>query len=247
MRAILAGLFVYADMLLVVILLGDWLERSPLLCGLVMSVIFLVLCIVAFILFNLLETRKQMVETRKREAEYEQQLREWEAQGLLDVTDYKFMRVFCVEADEDEDEDEDVYADPHYFLELDNGSVLYLTGHYLSETEILDYIEPLDGSGVFNDDAAVTELRESIERDAGELATHDVYMGHYSEDVHLFELTVKRHRSDNRIVQVVCKDMPPVIDRLSSNFWNNPCCQNRVFNDGDIITDCTYDQLLTRL
>jgi hypothetical protein len=61
-------------------------------------------------------------------------LREWEEQGLLESTEYKATRAFQLEEWEDEG--------LHFFLELEDGSVLYLNGQYLYEyEEIVDDVE----------------------------------------------------------------------------------------------------------
>lgn len=245
MRVWLAGLFVFGGMLLAIILLGDWLERvHPLIGGLLMSIIFLVLCIVAFILFNLFEIRKEMSDIRKWEAEYEQQIREWEAQGLLDVTHYRFKRVFCVEADEETGEGEG----PHYFFELDNGSVLYLFGHYLHGLETFDGSDFVDSTGAFMvvdtpdilDTASPPAWINNIPFHAGNTRRNSF------SGIVPFYVTVTRHKTDGRIIRVFCDVTAPILDRLPAAFWNKSYCQNRVFNDGDILTDCTYDQLLAR-
>ena len=54
-------------------------------------------------------------------------VRRLEAAGLIESTDYRATRAFEVKEFEDEG--------PHYFLELDDGRVLYLSGQYLYEYE----------------------------------------------------------------------------------------------------------------
>lgn len=62
------------------------------------------------------------------------QIREWEEQGLLVSTDFRARRAFQVEEYEDEG--------PHYVLELEDGSVLYLNGQYLYDYEAIEDDDP---------------------------------------------------------------------------------------------------------
>lgn len=58
---------------------------------------------------------------------------EMESQGLIESAEFRAKRAFQIEEYEDEG--------PHYFLELDDGSVLYLNGQYLYDYELLDDAE----------------------------------------------------------------------------------------------------------
>lgn len=248
MRVILAGLFVVVGIFLVFLLLGPWLERlHPLLSMLLIAVIagvgFLGLCLAALVIFNAPDIKI------KQAAEYDKQVREWEAQGLLTVTNYKFTRALRADEDEaieEEDEDSAEVSGPHYFFELDNGSVLYLCGHYLSNLETFYDNSLLDGASVFNpvdllqapDAHQVTNGMNYVPFPAGNMG-----MGSFAGSPPFF-LTVKRHQVDDRIVQVLCNATAPVLARVPSTFWDNPYWQTHFPNDGDIITERTYDELL---
>ncbi len=247
MRLILAGLFVVVGIFLVFLLLGPWLEHLPpllsmLLIAVIAGVGFLGLCLAALFLFNAPDP------TSKSAAEYEKQMREWEAQGLLTVTNYKFTRAFRADEDEaieEEDEDNAEVSGPHYFFELDNGTVLYLCGHYLPAPE-----GTLDGPDAFNGEAPPyledADLITDLALMADELDARHVREGHFSYTISSFELTVKRHSIEDRIVQVSC-DIGPIMDTAPATFWNNPYWQSHSVNDGDILTDCAYDELLADL
>lgn len=248
MRLILAGLFVVVGIFLVFLLLGPWLEHLPpllsmLLIAVIAGVGFLGLCLAALVIFNAPDP------TSKSAAEYEKQMREWEAQGLLTVTNYKFTRAFRADEDEaieEEDEDSAEVSGPHYFFELDNGTVLYLCGHYLPETgAVLDGPDAFDGEdpSYLEDADLIPDLGLTADEAADELDARNVREGHFSYVISSFELTVKRHSVEDRIVQVSC-DMALIMDTVPATFWNNPYWQTHFPNDGDIITERTYDELL---
>ena len=233
MRLLRTGLFVFGSILLAIILLADKQERSQLLLSFVIFIVtfalLLLLCIVAGFLFSSDPAKER-----------EKQMRAWEAQGLVTVTNYHFTRMLLIEDDGYGYGNDEALR---FFFQVDNGAILYLCGPYLlgafaGYKTIGSQIVFMSAEVVPTmDDATATEIAEAIE--PNELT------GRYKEVTPAYELTVKRHRSDNRIVQVVCKDIPPVVDIVEHGFWENACCQNRVFNDGDIITDCTYNQLIT--
>jgi len=60
----------------------------------------------------------------------EEYMKELEAKGLLLTESFQARRAFQVEEFEDEGS--------HYFIELDDGSVLYLSGQYLCDFEAID-------------------------------------------------------------------------------------------------------------
>ena len=68
--------------------------------------------------------------------DFAQRMLEWEAQGMLIIEDFQATRAFEVEESDE---------GPHFFLELQDGSVLYLNGQYLDP-----YVYPEDG----DDDSA---------------------------------------------------------------------------------------------
>ena len=126
MRVLLAGLFVCAGMMLAVFILSPLLPARfpPVLLGLVMSLVMLALCLLALVLFNRSGTDPLGIGGS------ESTLRYLEEQGLLVSTPYRATRAFQVEEFEDEG--------LHYFVELDDPSVLYLNGQYLYEYEEAD-------------------------------------------------------------------------------------------------------------
>lgn len=129
MRVILAGLFVFGGLLLAIFLLGPIFDRaSPsaegVLIGLVMGALLILLVIVAQVLFN------WPVDWRKERFDQDQYIKDLEGKGLLVSTDYQATRAFQLEEYEDEGS--------HYFVELADGTVLYLTGQDLYEYEPID-------------------------------------------------------------------------------------------------------------
>jgi hypothetical protein len=103
---------------------GGWI------LGLGVGGVFLFLCVVADYLFNRPEDR--LAEFRSPNSI----MRDLETRGLLASTTFRATRAFEVEEYDDEG--------PHYFIELEDGSVLYLNGQYL-----LDY-GPIDDDPEFN-------------------------------------------------------------------------------------------------
>lgn len=123
MRVIGAGLFVFVGLMIGASLVFKLLPpgTSPALIGLCLALWMLALAVVALFLFN---RPGQRLGSGLTAAEH---LRQLEEQGLLVSTDFRARRAFAVEEFEDEG--------LHCFLELENGSVLYLTGQYLYDYE----------------------------------------------------------------------------------------------------------------
>ena len=118
MRVLLAGLFVFAGIMLAITLLSDVIDHiSPILLGSGMGVLVVVLTLLALVLFNGPFTK---IGNYANQEEY---IRKLEEKGLLVSTEFHAVRVFEVEEFEDEG--------PHYFLELVDSNVLYLNGQYL--------------------------------------------------------------------------------------------------------------------
>jgi hypothetical protein len=126
MRALFAGLFVFAAMMG-----GVWiLETSHLLSGswlntLVIGVVMFGAIALAMQLFNKSGFRPQLIPGNQ-----EAQIARLEQKGLLQRQSFRARRAFGVEEFEDEG--------PHYYIELDDGRVLYLNGQYLYEFEAID-------------------------------------------------------------------------------------------------------------
>jgi len=124
MRIIGAGLFVFAGVFLMVALVGSQkaLDRAPSwLIGLGISLVMLALMVLSLWLFN---PRGSNPLGRMTEEEH---LRELGRLGLLESTAFRATRAFGVEEFEDEG--------LHYFLELTDGRVLFLSGQYLYDYE----------------------------------------------------------------------------------------------------------------
>ena len=126
MRVLLAGLFVFGGMILAVAILSPLLPTRfpPLLLGLGMAMLMLLLCVLALVLFNRPGTHLLGIGGA------DAFIRDLEERGLLVSTDYRATRAFQVDEVEDEG--------PHYFVELEDGRILYLNGQYLFEYEETD-------------------------------------------------------------------------------------------------------------
>ena len=115
----------FTGMMLAIGLLSDVMNQvSPGLFGCGMAILFIVLIATAPVLFNPSWQRRGYVKSE------EEQIRELEQKGLLVPTDFDAVRAFQVEEFEDEG--------LHYFIELEGGSVLYLTGQYLYDYEAIE-------------------------------------------------------------------------------------------------------------
>jgi hypothetical protein len=121
-RLLLAACFVYGGVLLAVVLLGDSpVVRMPLLLGLTLALLLCVLVIAALVLFN----RGSAFPLHT--ASFDERLAELDAEGRLETTEYRATRAFQIAEFEDEG--------PSYFIELEDGSMLFLTGQQLYEYE----------------------------------------------------------------------------------------------------------------
>lgn len=124
MRVIGAGLFVFSGVLLMVALVGSQkaLNWAPSwLIGLGISFVMVALMVLSLWLFN---ARGSNPFGRMTEQEH---LQELERLGLLESTAFRATRAFGVEEFEDEG--------LHFFLELTDGRVLFLSGQYLYDYE----------------------------------------------------------------------------------------------------------------
>jgi hypothetical protein len=124
MRLVGAGLFVFSGVLLTVALVGSQkaFDRAPSwLIGSGISLVMLALMVLSLWLFN---ARGSNPFGRMTEHEH---LQELERLGLLESTAFRATRAFGVEEFEDEG--------LHFFLELTDGRVLFLSGQYLYDYE----------------------------------------------------------------------------------------------------------------
>ena len=124
MRLYLAALFVVFAIGFAVALVATFapqVEQLPWVLGLGASATLLILCVVANYLFNRPEDR--FSEFRKAESI----VHDLEARGLLVWSTFHASCAFRVAEYDDEG--------PHYFVKLDNSSVLYLNGQYLYDYE----------------------------------------------------------------------------------------------------------------
>lgn len=129
MKVILAGLFVFIGITILVGLLGPVMEHGNLFLVVpILVVAFFALILAAGYIFNS-DFRKRMPSV-----DAEKQYDEWMQQGLITTTKFTAIRAFEVEEVEDEGR--------QFFLELNDGSVLFLAGQYL-----YDLVEPLSEEG----------------------------------------------------------------------------------------------------
>lgn len=125
MRVVGAGCLIFLAILVFVNLIGDnGFERvPPWISGGAIGLFMVGLCVVATWFFN----RSGDPFGRKTE---EEQVAELEGMGLLQTATFRVRRAFGIEEFEDEG--------LHYFLELEDGRVLFLSGQYLYDYEPID-------------------------------------------------------------------------------------------------------------
>jgi hypothetical protein len=123
MKLITAGLLVWGGLMLLVALAGATgvIDRAPTVTALSLAGGLIVLVAIAQWLFN---RRGTKAFGRRTKEEY---LRELEALDLIESADFRATRAFGVEEAEDEG--------LHYYLELEDGRVLFLSGQYLYDSE----------------------------------------------------------------------------------------------------------------
>lgn len=127
MRVIFAALYVIGGILGAAVLLdsvGVAAGAPPIVVGLGLGLYMLLLCVVAVVLFNAKGTDPLGLKSP------EEYLRHLDELGLLESSDFQARRAFAVAEFEDEGS--------HYFLELVDGRVLYLSGQYLYNYEPCD-------------------------------------------------------------------------------------------------------------
>ena len=124
MRTILAGLFVFTSMLIVVGLIGGnypddswpWWATPTIILTLLGSLLL------SMFLFNKRGLRPNLLRKGLQE-----QSADLDHHGLLSRESFRAIRAFAVEEFEDEG--------PHYYIELEDRRVLYLNGQYLYDFE----------------------------------------------------------------------------------------------------------------
>ena len=122
MRLLLAGCAVFGALLLTVVFLGPAVESLPrAVAGPGIAALFLGFIVAAFLLFN---RRRPSLLGHQSSADTLAGLRD---RGLVVSDEFRAQRAFHVAEYDDEG--------PHYFLELANGGVLYLSGQYLYDFE----------------------------------------------------------------------------------------------------------------
>jgi hypothetical protein len=122
LRVLLAGIFVFAGLLaLVTVIMASPIGRFPWLIGPIGGVLFVVLTLAALVLFNWRPGFPRLRGT------FEEQLASLESAGLLETQEFRAVRAFQIAEFEDEG--------PSYFIELEGGVVLFLTGQQLYEYE----------------------------------------------------------------------------------------------------------------
>ena len=202
MRILLASLFVVAGMMLAVGLLPGVMNRvAPVLVEFGMAAIFIVLIGVAMALFN------PSWQWRGYFKSEQERIRDLEERGLLVSTDFEAVRAFQVEEYEDEG--------LHYFIALQGGGVLCLTGQYLYDYEALE-------------DEDDDELNQP-------------------KSFPCTRFTVRRLRDDGFVLDILCRGEVLEPEWVAPAFGREEYRRGRVPEDGDIITDESFDELQVRL
>lgn len=197
-RLILAGLAVFAALLTTVVAVGaTGLDKRvpPFVIGLLCVVVGIGAIIGALALFNARGTNPLGMKSA------EEQLRELEAAGLLVSTEFRARRAFGVEELEDES--------LHYYVELEDCRVLFLSGQYL-----YDY----DPTG-----------------DPAE-----------SRRFPCSEFTVRRHRHDGWVVEIVCRGRVLEPELMAAPFPGEDVWGDEIPQDGELIPQDSYDALKAR-
>lgn len=121
MRVLLAGISSFSILMLAVVIMAGPLESrlSNSVATFLLILIFFLAIFVSCVVFN----------ERSQRWPY-QTVEEMEEQGLIVSAEFRAKRAFQVEEYEDEG--------LHYYLELDDGGVLYLNGQYLYDYEPID-------------------------------------------------------------------------------------------------------------
>jgi hypothetical protein len=121
LRLLGAGLFVFACTIAFVLLFTGPLDRTP--SWLLPLLVILALFSSIFVGMKLFGSKRR----RRTAKEIQAERQAWEDAGLLTHDSFRVLRAFQVDEFEDEGS--------HYFLELEDRSVLYLSGQFLYEYE----------------------------------------------------------------------------------------------------------------
>ncbi len=126
MRVLFAALFVFVGLLAGVAIYSSLLPKNPptWLVGMVMVPFYFALLFAAFYLFNRPEAR------HIRAVDPNQFIKDLEERELLVEQSFNALRAFAVKEYEDEGS--------HYFVELADGGVLFLSGQYLYDYEPIE-------------------------------------------------------------------------------------------------------------
>ncbi|HMV47459.1 MAG TPA: hypothetical protein PLD20_28605 [Blastocatellia bacterium] len=194
LRLILAGLIFWAGLAICVLIAGAIFPDtvSPTWIGFGLAFVASCMFYAVDMLFN---PPKSSAEQRQ---DYVQRL---EQKSLLESASFQARRAFQVEEFEDEGSS--------YFLELEDGAVLFLSGQYLYEYEPIADDPELDPSRRFP----------------------------------CTEFTVKRYRQQGYCVDLICAGTVLEPEVLAPPFSEKDFREDRVPEDGQIITDRTYDAL----
>jgi hypothetical protein len=197
MRVVVAALFVVGGILTAVVLssVTGIIERAPGVVGLGLGLLLLLLSILALVLFNPWWANPLGRMTP------EELLRRLEDEGLLVSSDFRARRAFGVGEADDEG--------LHYFLELVDGRVLYLSGQYL-----LHY-EPI------SDDPELNQPRRFPCTD----------------------FTVRRNKVEGYVVELVCRGSIIEPEFIAPPFTKRSRRSIGAPEDGQVLSDRSYDLL----
>lgn len=198
MRIVVAALFVVGGMFAAVALSSATgvIDRAPPgVVGLGLGLLLLLLTMVAVVLFNPWWANPLGRMTP------EEHLRRLEDEGLLVSSEFRARRAFGVGEADDEG--------LHYFLELVDGRVLYLSGQYL-----YDY-EPI------SDDPEGNQPRRFP----------------------CTEFTVRRHKTEGFVVDLVCKGRVLEPEFIAPPFTQRGRRSIGAPEDGQVLSDRPYDLL----
>jgi hypothetical protein len=196
MRVVLAGLFMVVGTgaaASAALTIPD--EEPPVwVISIVGIVAFCVTLTLAFVIFN-----RPGPSLRKGEAvDFTKKLEE---EGILVSQDFEARRAFEIREFEDEG--------MHYMVELPDGSVLFLSGQYLYEYELIE------------DDPEFNQPRRFP----------------------CTSFTVRRHAEDGYVVDIICGGEVLEPECVAPYFEAEDFEQDRIPDDGQVITDRTYDEL----